>query len=188
MKKFIIATFLLCILQTAHATLIHYSLGGTLRFADTNFNNIYTADIFGDMYVSDIPSINDLDSDNSLYTWDIVSYAINADDKGWGGSGYMTTYERSLETRIGLDTPTGYVIETGHADRNAIGWNDPYHLPDEVHWPAAGWYFGDQYFAQILSLDMMRASEPSTVTEPPSIALLGIAMVVLAMSRRKVKA
>lgn len=152
-----------------------------MRYADTNYDNIYSAGIFGDMYVSEIPSAGTFGTVN----WDIVSYAINAGDRGWGGTGSMLTYSNgSLETRITLQTPMGQDLVTGHADYRVVGWNDPTVLPAELHWPGFGWYYGDQYFAQILSLDMTRVS--ASVPEPPMILLLVSGLIGLfAVSKRK---
>lgn len=169
-----------------HATILHYSLGGTMRYADTSFNNIHTAGIFGDMYISDVPSVEGPIGIQSDY-WDIVSFAINAGEHGWGGAGTIwTPLYGSLETQIHIDSPGGTDWVTGSASFYNVGFTDPDQLPDEMNWPGFGWYFGDQYFAQILSLNMTRV--PTSVPEPPAMLLLGIALVGLFSIARRERA
>lgn len=185
MKRIFMAVLLLSAFQIAHATLIHYSLGGQMSLADTNFNNIHTASIFGDMYISDIQSITGTPGNQDGY-WDIVSFAVNAENIGWGGSGYIwTPLYGSLETQIHISSPAGTDYVTGHPDFYNVGFTDPTILPDQMSWPGFGWYFGSQYFAQINSLIMTRV--PTSVPEPPSILLLYIGLFSLVFLYRKRK-
>lgn len=185
-NKIFIIIFIISFSSVCNASIIHYSLGGTMRYADTDWNNIYTVDIFGDIYISDIP----LEVNQSNY-WGIVSFAINADDKGWGGSGTIwTPLYGTVETQIHLESPSGTDLVTGSADFNLVGFDDPDALPDYMDWPGFGWYLGEEYFAQILDLTMTAvptSSNQVAAPEPSTFILMISGLLGLGFARRRVK-
>lgn len=164
--------------------ILHYSVGGIMRFADTDYGNQYTTEIYGDMYISNI----NLSADPTRTAfYDIVSFAIVAGEYGWGGSGEIKTYNRGSllfgEAHIFLDGTGDWDMYTGGDTPNHVkGWENIIDLPEEISWPGFGWYYGEEYYSRIASLNMKYVS---SVPEPSIIWLLGSGLALIGFARRK---
>ena len=180
MKHVILVLFLTVMLLAmsvnTHATLIHYSVSGQMAFAETNWDNYYTAPLYGHMFISDI----NLDTRISWTLFEIKSFAINAGAYGWEGTGTITS-SGNAENRL-------YLNGTGDWNRWEFGeeggvWNG--HLPEIIGIGRGGWgwNFGDDFFSRVMTI--VATESPAPVPEPSTIILLGAGLGGLVFWRRR---
>ncbi len=173
------------VMVMANASTLHYFVNGIMGFTDTDWNNYYTADIYGDMYICDI-----LDGDGSDYAraFTITSFAINAGDYSWGGSGTILLTRADIYYKL---YGTGDWNEWLTGDEWDHNWNYPsasgdlfwesIALPEMIIWPGLGWNFGDNTFSRVQSLHVRCAPVPG----PATIILLATGLIGLVGIRHK---